>query len=298
MSNNYYTLLGVSKESTQEDIKKAYKKMAMQWHPDKNQDDPEKAEKKFKDIANAYQILSDPQKKHIYDQFGENGLNNKMSNGNFRNFSFNSNGQPMDPNDMFKQFFGGASNVNRKQRKRTSKNVIYNLHCTLYELYTGTTKQIVIQKPTYDINRRVINKSTKTLTINIVPGWKDGTKITFHNEAGDYSDNLPGDNIVIIIKETPNSLFKRENNDLLMNMDITLKESLIGFNKKIKTLNETEHIVDISTIIKQDDIHKLSDLGMPITKEKGTFGCLKIRFNILYPNSFTKSQLETLETIL
>lgn len=74
MGKDYYGILGVGKEASEEDLKKAYKKQALKWHPDRNQDKKEQAEEKFKDIAEAYEVLSDPKKRKIYDQFGEEGL--------------------------------------------------------------------------------------------------------------------------------------------------------------------------------------------------------------------------------
>lgn len=102
-SSCYYDVLGVSKSATAEEIKKAYKKAAIKWHPDKNLDNKEEAEKKFKEISEAYQVLSDPNKKQIYDVYGKEGLSQGGGDGggaSFGGFTF------MSANDLFKQFFG------------------------------------------------------------------------------------------------------------------------------------------------------------------------------------------------
>eukprot|EP00913_Durusdinium_trenchii_P007512 g7061.t1 len=114
MGKDYYGILGVDKKASQDDIKKAYRRAALKWHPDKNQDKREEAEAKFKDIAEAYDVLSDPEKKNIYDQFGEEGLKGGAPGssgegagpgasgagpGGFR-YEFHG-----DPNDMFARFF-------------------------------------------------------------------------------------------------------------------------------------------------------------------------------------------------
>ena len=101
MSKNYYNILEIEKNASEEEIKKAYKKGALKWHPDKNVNNKEEAENKFKDISEAYSVLSDPQKRNIYDNHGEEGL---KGNNDFQN-----NNPFESPNDLFKMFFGGNS---------------------------------------------------------------------------------------------------------------------------------------------------------------------------------------------
>ena len=92
----YYDLLGLKPNASDNEIKKAYKKSALRWHPDKNRDNPEEASKKFQEISQAFEVLSDPQKRSNYDQFGEDAIKNEG-------------GHNMNPEDIFSQFFGGAS---------------------------------------------------------------------------------------------------------------------------------------------------------------------------------------------
>ena len=144
MSKNYYEILNVSKNATEDEIKKAYKKLAIKWHPDKNPDNKEEAEMKFKEISEAYQILSDPQKKEIYDTYGEEGLRNDGMGGS----PFNS------PDDIFKMFFSGRSPFsnndnddffgNRRQTKKTDPKVV-NIPVSLKDFYNGSKKKITIK---------------------------------------------------------------------------------------------------------------------------------------------------------
>eukprot|EP01036_Dinobryon_divergens_P000298 gene298-357_t len=123
MGKDYYKVLGVGKNDSQEDIKKAYRKLALKWHPDKNPDDREGAQTKFQEIGEAFEVLSDPEKKRLYDQFGEEGLRPGAGGGddsgqgptsqhfNFSEMPAGSGGTSfhfsrMDPNDIFKNFFG------------------------------------------------------------------------------------------------------------------------------------------------------------------------------------------------
>lgn len=124
-----YDRLELKSDANINDIKKAYKKMALKYHPDKNNNNREEAEKKFKDVSEAYDILSDSNKKEIYDKFGMAGLSNE------------NNGQmPTSPEDIFNMFFGG----NRQSKKENKKQQIEEVHCTLEEFYKGSKKNINI----------------------------------------------------------------------------------------------------------------------------------------------------------
>lgn len=121
-----YDRLELKSDANINDIKKAYKKMALKYHPDKNNNNREEAEKKFKDVSEAYDILSDSKKKEIYDKFGMAGLSNE------------NNGQmPTSPEDIFNMFFGG----NRPSKKENKKQQIEEIHCTLEEFYKGSKKK-------------------------------------------------------------------------------------------------------------------------------------------------------------
>lgn len=144
---DYYEILGLQKNADESEIKKAYRKMAVKWHPDKNPDNKEEAEKQFKKIGEAYEILSDPQKKQIYDQYGEDGLKNSgMGNGE-GGFPF----QTSNPDDIFKMFFGDQSPFGgmpgRGRHNHIEKNEpkIVNIPVTLKDLYNGSKKKITLK---------------------------------------------------------------------------------------------------------------------------------------------------------
>ena len=138
MNNKYYDLLGISKNATQTEIKKAYRKMAIKWHPDKNLNNKEEADKKFKEISEAYQVLSDPEKKEIYDKYGEDGLKNEGAGG-------------FSPDDLFNNIFGGGffggggssffGNMGMNMRQEKSQKTMHQIDVTLTELYYGCTKE-------------------------------------------------------------------------------------------------------------------------------------------------------------
>ena len=141
---DYYEILGVSKSSTSDEIKKAYRKIAMKYHPDKNPDD-QSAEEKFKEAAEAYSVLSDSQKKQQYDQFGHAGVNNGPGAG-FSN---------MDVNDIFSAFgdiFGDSDSIfgsmfgnqNQRSRKKGGSDLKISIPLTLEEMYSGGSKTVKI----------------------------------------------------------------------------------------------------------------------------------------------------------
>jgi DnaJ homolog subfamily A member 2 len=150
---DYYATLGVKKDSTEEEIKKAYKKAALKWHPDRNLDNVEEATNQFKNISEAYEILNDPEKKKIYDQYGEKGLKDHLSGG-----PGGPGGGFGNANDIFSHFFGGGGfggfgggggmNFQHKQQRGPSKGktVIFDLQLTLNEIYMGCVKKLKVKR--------------------------------------------------------------------------------------------------------------------------------------------------------
>jgi len=145
-SKDYYKTLNVSKDANQEEIKRAYRKLALKYHPDANPNNKEEAEKKFKEIGEAYAVLSDPEKRARYDQFGSADTANNGAGFDFRNFY----GEGMDDfgsfSDIFESFFGGGGSrrTYRRERARKGANLRYNLDVTLKEAAFGAEKKIEI----------------------------------------------------------------------------------------------------------------------------------------------------------
>lgn len=160
--SDYYNILNVAKDADINQIKKAYRKLAIKWHPDKNQDNKEEAEAKFKEISKAYSVLSDEEKKKIYDQYGEEGLNGQNMGG-------------FDPNDIFKTVFsnmsgfgnfggfGGFPGFGNNERQQKKKRKIVNINLSLKDIYLGTNKKIKL-KVNHNCNycfKKVFHKCTK-----------------------------------------------------------------------------------------------------------------------------------------
>ena len=284
---DYYEILGVNKQASDTELKKAYRKLAVKWHPDKNPNNKDFAEKKFKEISEAYDILKDKDKRSLYDRFGKEGLQ-----GNAQNFNTNF---ASSPDDIFKNFFGtdnvfninenthqtfstfnfGGNNFNTRPTKRKGSTIEYKLKCSLEELYYGKKRKIKIN--------RIVNNSrvNEIIEIDIKPGWKEGTKLTYENKGNSTINETPGD-IIVIIEERIHDKFTRFGNDLELKLNIDLQDAINGFSKNITLINGEIKLIKISKIRESDYKYTLKNGGMPIRKNGREIGKgdLVISFNI------------------
>lgn len=294
MGKDYYKILGIQRNADEKTIKKAYKKMALKYHPDKNKEP--NATDQFKLVSEAYEVLSDKKKRNIYNNFGEEGL--KSGRNNRTNIFRTTN-----PHDIFKNFckthnstFSFTQNFsNISNFSDFPTQITKNIHCTLEELYTGKKKKLKISKKIQDKITGKINKIIKILEINIKPGWKSGTRITFKGE-GDQFNNHPPQDIIFIIVEKQHPIFKRTGDDLKIKLTLTLKEALCGTTKTITTLDGKQLNFSIKNIIEPNTIKIFGNEGMP--KRSGGRGNLSITFKIIFPKTLTDTDKSELSKIL
>jgi DnaJ family protein B protein 4 len=377
MGQDYYKLLGVDRNASEEDIKKAYKKMALKWHPDRN-NGSEEASKKFKEISEAFEVLSDKQKRTIYDQFGEEGLKggggpppgaggpgsfsgfSGFPGGSTFSFTSGSGGfgggsrgfNPTDPNKIFEAFFGpgglgglggmggmggmggfpgmrsssfggmdedddmsgfhsfggmpggmpGSRPGSRRRRESSPapsapSEITRPLKVSLEELYSGTTKRL-------KVGRKLQNGSTedKVLEIQVLPGWKSGTKIRFP-KAGNEQPNGDAQDLVFVVEEKPHERFKREDNDLVTSVPISLVDALTGTGgkKTVEHLDGRKLQVAVPVgIVKPGTKTTISGDGMPIRKEGSVKkkGDLIVNWDVVFPSHLTPAQKEGIRKVL
>ncbi|KAE8697702.1 PHD finger protein ALFIN-LIKE 1-like [Hibiscus syriacus] len=337
MGVDYYKILQVDRNAKDEDLKKAYRKLAMKWHPDKNPNNKKEAEAKFKQISEAYDVLSDPQKRAVYDQYGEEGLKGQVPPPGAGGYPGGADGGPTmfrfntrSPDDIFSEFFGfsspfgdmggsraGASGFPRgmfgedifgsfrgghghvqgdASIPRKGPPIERTLPCSLEDLYKGTTKKMKISRDVSDHSGRSTTVE-EILTIEIKPGWKKGTKITFPEKGNEQRGVIPSD-LVFIIDEKPHSLFKRDGNDLIVTQKISLVEALTGYTAQLTTLDGRNLTVPINNIISPNYEEVVKGEGMPIPKEPSKKGNLKIKFNIKFPTKLTPEQKTGLKRLI
>ena len=241
--NNYYDILGVSKDSTAEEIKKVYRKLSKEHHPDRGGD-----ENRFKEISEAYTILGDSQKRAQYD----NSLNNPFSGGSF------------DPNDLFNNFFNQGR---QRQRQQSGEDLSITIQVSLEEIHTGGTKKIRYQRRIIDKRQRPLVCTTcngtgtvslmgpfrtkcsscngkgriyatqtvnQNLSFDIPRGVNNGEKI-FYAGFGNETLSGPG-NLFVNITQKPHPIFTREGNNLLITKEIPFPILIIGGEMKVQTL--------------------------------------------------------------
>jgi len=341
MGKDYYKILGVPRAASENEIKKAYKKMALKYHPDKNNSPG--AEEKFKDIAEAYEVLSNKEKREIFDRYGEEGLKGTSGGGPGPNggFTYEFRG---DPREIFSRIFGndnpfgnvhmfggngGGANIfmqsngddedmdylpsggfsgisfmngsggmpgmfGRTKRSRDPP-IEHEVSVSLEELYTGCSKKL-------KISRRAMSPDgtssiqEKVLKVDVKPGWKAGTKITFPEEGDQYPGRIPAD-VVFIIKERQHPKFKREGNNLIYTTDISLRTALCGGHVTVPTISGQN--VQLPFIqVTPNSIHRIPNEGMPISKSPGQKGDLLVKFNIKFPTNLPPASKELLYNAL
>lgn len=323
-AKSYYDILQVPKGASDDQIKRAYRKLALKYHPDKNQGN-EEANKKFAEINNAYEVLSDSEKRNIYDRYGEDGLKQFAASGGGRG-----SGGGMGFQDIFSQFFGGGTTEDEEDKVVKGDDVIVELEASLEDLYMGGTMKVWREKNVIkpapgkrscncrnevyhrqigpgmyqQITEQVCDKCPNvkferegnSLTVDIEKGMKDGQEISFYEDGEPKIDGEPGD-LKFRIRTAPHDVFKRDGDDLRTSVNITLVEALVGFEKTIKHLDE--HLVDIGTkgITKPKEVRKFKGEGMPLhlSNKKGD---LYVTFEVLFPSALTEEQKKKIKEVL
>lgn len=306
---DFYSVLGVQRGATPEEIKKSYRKLAMQFHPDKNQGD-KKSEEKFKEISEAYDILSDTQKREAYDQFGHAGSQQGYGGGNpfsgaggpfggaggFRSGGGNSGGGPDPFQDIFGDVFGdifsgrgGPAGAGARRRPSRGADLRYSLGVTLEEAALGAEKTISFMR------QNASREEARKLNVNVPAGVKDGQRLKLTGE-GDLAPGggSPGDLFVIInLEEHP--LFKREENDLVIDVPVSYTDAILGAHVDVPTLTGKAQI-KIPAGTHSGQVLRLKGKGFP---KLGGFGHgdMLVRMLVDTPSTVSSKQKELIEEL-
>ena len=274
---NLYNILEIKKDATQNEIRIAYKKLALQWHPDKN-DDKIFAENKFKKICEAYFVLSNPEQRRQYDI--------AIS--------------PPRPQPQRQRRPHPPPHPPQEEPKETKKNSVQQqiVKVTLEELFTGCLKKFKIKSKIF-INMNETTIKEKILEFDVKQGWKDGTKITFEQTGDQLHPTIPQNDIEFVIESLPHTLFKRDGDDLTYKASITLKQALCGGYFEMQHLDGVKKKILLKGITTPNTRRTIQNEGMPISKSKNKErGNLHIQFDIIFPEDIEPDVIQQLEKLL
>lgn len=286
---DYYKILGVKKDASQDEIKKAYRKLALKYHPDKNPGD-KAAEDKFKEASEANEVLSDPEKRKKYDEVGANwkyyeqmGRQRQQQHAG-GGFGFGSGG---GFSDFFESFFGaGFENIfgqqGQQQRQRTSRgrDLSGDLTISLEDAYHGTTRRI--------------NVGDSTFEMKIKPGVADGDKLRMRGKGGKGAGGGPPGDVIMRVNVLKHPVFKRDGQNLIMDQGVDFTTLLLGGKVRVRTMSG-----DIELSMKPGTQNgakmRLKGKGMPVSGKADEYGDLIVVINAVLPKELTEEQRKLLE---
>ncbi|KAM6984506.1 dnaJ homolog subfamily B member 13 [Tautogolabrus adspersus] len=310
MGIDYYESLEINRNATDADIKKAYRRLALKFHPDSRET---ASAERFCQLGEAYDVLSDPRKKATYDKFGEEGLKGGIppefgSSGAWSSkYAYHGN-----PDKTFRQFFGGNNpfsdfytnnaplqfgGLQQVVVKTQDSHIERDLHLSLDDLFHGCTKKI-------KISRRVMNEDgctssikDKILTIDVEPGWKEGTRVVFQKEGDQGPNSIPAD-IVFIVRQKSHPLFVRKQNDLTFKSQISLEMALTGFSVDVETLDGRLLTFPINDIVHPGYKKVVTGEGMPLSQDPSQRGNLIITFDVQFPEKLSAERRQLIKQAL
>jgi DnaJ-class molecular chaperone len=324
-----YKILGVDEDSTDKQIKKAYHKLSMKYHPDKNHGNAE-AETMFKKVAKSYEILSNPELKMLYDMGGMEAVQEHAKEEA---------GGGGGGGGMLDMFFGGGGGGGKRRNSKKGPDANVQVEIDLADMYTGKEvefniqrrvvcrgcrkksdgkcegcvrcpnevrmKQVQVQPGMFMQQQEEVRSKEKCkdnvptpLKVEVERGVASGHKLTFPMMSEQKPGQIPGD-VIVELRQKKHPRFRREGNTLHVDVfEITLKEALLGFSKTLKHLDQHEVPVTESGITKPGQTRRIKGEGMPHHNVPSERGDLVIKYKVIMPKTLTPAQRETLQTTL
>lgn len=280
---DYYEVLGVSRDASPDEIKKAYRKLAVKYHPDKNPGNAA-AEEKFKEASNAYEVLSDPKKRQIYNQRGHAGVNDMGFHGFTNMDDIFSNFGDIFGRTVFGNFgdvFGDVFNRQVPGNPQTqAMDTRIKLTISFVEAVYGTEKQVIVQG--------------KNITIKIPAGIKDGQTLRLQGQGGRTAGNRQSSSLLVTISVEPHPNFSREGLDLITQVTVPLTRAALGGKVRVPTLTG-----QINLTIPQGSQpgSQLRLRGQGIVDSAGRKGDLRIMVQVEIPKTLTRKQKDLLKEL-
>lgn len=302
MAEDYYKLLGVNKNASKDEMKKAFRKLAMKYHPDKNKDD-KAAEEKFKKINEAYAVLSNDEKRKQYDMFGAEGFSRRFSQEDiFRGFNFSDVFREfgfgdMSGGDIFSGLFGGRrrsggrggfgrQNFNRPGQQHQPQAAETELHIGLEDAVLGAKKRVSLDT----------GRGTEVLDINIPRGIETGKKLRLRGKGP--LDPLSGQRGDLLCKITidPHPVFKQKGRDLIMEKPVKLTDMVLGGKIRVTTIDHKEIDLKVPAGSQNGCMLRIKGKGLPASGSSPD-GNLLIKLQARLPSDLSERQRKLFEEL-
>lgn len=307
---NYYEELGVSKTSSAADIKKAYRKLALKYHPDRNKGDKQ-AEEKFKKISEAYAVLSDPEKRKQYDTFGDSGFQQRYSQEDIfrgsnledilREFGFGGFGgmgggttfrtsrTGAGPGGtIFENIFQQAGGPHARQQQVKGGDQTFEMSVSLNEVLTGTEKTISLRRE---------GGRQENVSVRVPAGIEEGKKLRLTGKGLPSPTGGPAGDLYLIIRIQPHSVFTRQGRDLLVEKRIPFSAACLGTEVTVRNLEGKELRVKVPAGIQKHAKLRLKGHGLPAGPRDSSRGDIYVTFGVEVPKKLTSEQKRLVEEL-
>ena len=307
---DYYEVLGVDKNASEDDIKSAFRRLAKKYHPDVSKE--ENAAEKFKEVGEAYAVLSDPEKRKQYDQFGHSAFTNGQGGfSGFEGFDFGS------MSDIFEDLFGGMgfgggrSRARNQNSPRKGQDVLYHMTIDFEEAVYGTKKDIKIlskttcpychgsgtsyEKTCSDCHGSGTVTNRKTITVTIPAGIDNGNRLRIAEKGSAGINGGPNGDLYIEFTVKRHEFYQRDEDDIYIDLPLTITEAALGTKKEIPTIYGNVDLT-IPAGTQNDDKMRLRGKGIEniATKRKGD---MYVITKVIIPDKLTREQKKLLEEL-
>jgi molecular chaperone DnaJ len=346
---DYYEILGIARNASDDEIKKAYRRLALQYHPDRNQA-PEATER-FKEATEAYQVLSDAEKRSMYDRYGHSAFERAGGPGtvDFSNFV------GLSIEDLFESFFGAAGQRGARQRVQRGQDLRYDMHLTLEEAVFGTSKEInltknatckrcegggmepgtqptrctrcdgsgeirrvqqsifgqfvnvtlcdrcngegqIIANPCKECQGRGAVRGPATVVVDVPQGADEGIQLRLTGQGEPAPrGGVPG-HLYVVLHVQPHRFFKRQGNDLLLEVPINIAQAALGDEFKVPTLDNKQIPLKVPPGTQSGRIIRIRGEGVPFLREHGR-GDLQVHLKVRTPTELSDEQKKLLHQL-
>ncbi|WP_312765139.1 DnaJ C-terminal domain-containing protein [Epilithonimonas sp.] len=295
---DYYKILGLEKNASADDIKKAYRKLARKYHPDMNPNDKE-AEQKFKEINEANEVLSNPENRAKYDKYGENWKHGEeyeraqqqqrqQHSGNYGGFSGADFGEGEDFSDFFQSMFGGSGGGFGRSSRGSASGKFKGQDISA-ELNLGLKDAAKTHQHTFDING-------KKVRITIPAGIYDGQQIKLKGHGNPGMNGGPNGDLYITFNISEDKDFKREGDNLRTSVDLDLYTAVLGGDVNIRTLDSSVNL-KVKPETQNGTTVRLKGKGFPVYKKEGESGDLYVTYNVKIPANLTDKQKDLFQQL-